>query len=245
MKALVALVSAVLWSAAVGAQPWIIHGAPMERDYEEEARQREYGVRAARRAALNGKEYREVEGVTNSIYGRDWFQFQGKVMQVQDGGVRVRGKLCRADGKDVVDSEFFVVHCPFVVSDDDVIKGDGYHMAKLVGSYTYATVGGTFRTLKKLDYGRVVQWYAEVASPGAQADRVARQAVAVFEFYRAGAEGGDTYSEFRVGELYRDGKGVGRDLRKACVWFRRAAAQGHREAGAALADCEATSGGKD
>jgi hypothetical protein len=87
------------------------------------------------------------------------------------------------------------------------------------------------------DRGRVVE--APPPNPAAEADKKAKQAAAVFEFYRAGAEGGDAGSQFRLGELYRDGKGVDRDVTKACLWFRKAAAQGDKAATAALADCQA------
>ena len=41
---------------------------------------------------------------------------------------------------------------------------------------------------------------------------------------------GDAYGEFRMGERYRDGDGVEKDLKKAREWFSKAADQGDKEA---------------
>jgi hypothetical protein len=235
-----------VWSSAtISAQPWItrIDNSPDPVMMKAAA---DYERRVASARALKGRIYREVEGETNSVYGRDWRHFEGRVAQVHSDGMRVEGQLCRLDGRDAERCEFFVVNFPFQVADGDVIASTNFHMGKLVAPHTYATAMGSHRTLRKLDYGRVVQLPAPPEAPPpsahALAERKAKQAGAVFEFYRVQAEGGDALAQFRLGELYRDGNGVDRDPLKACVWFRRAVAQGHKGAEAALADCEAANG---
>lgn len=50
------------------------------------------------------------------------------------------------------------------------------------------------------------------------------------ESIREIAERGDVYSQFRLGQLYYEGKGVRGDDREAAMWFMKAAGQDHAEA---------------
>jgi TPR repeat protein len=52
------------------------------------------------------------------------------------------------------------------------------------------------------------------------------------------AEKGDAYSQCRMGERYRDGEGVARDLRQACAWLAKSAAQGNPRAIKALLELQ-------
>jgi TPR repeat protein len=52
------------------------------------------------------------------------------------------------------------------------------------------------------------------------------------------AEKGDAYSQLRMGERFRDGEGVARDLSRACAWFAKSAAQGNARAVKALLDLQ-------
>ncbi len=51
-----------------------------------------------------------------------------------------------------------------------------------------------------------------------------------FEWYKKAAEQGNVDAQFKLGEYYRDGKGVVQDLEKAVEWFTKAAEQGHAKA---------------
>lgn len=68
----------------------------------------------------------------------------------------------------------------------------------------YAAGSGTTRTNRQLDedYKQAATWY------------------------RKAAEQGDTAAETRLAALYRDGKGVARDMVQAADWYRKAAEQG-------------------
>lgn len=48
--------------------------------------------------------------------------------------------------------------------------------------------------------------------------------------FRLQAEQGDTGAQFRLGDIYYEGRGVPQDEVEAVCWFRRAAQQGHAEA---------------
>ncbi len=50
------------------------------------------------------------------------------------------------------------------------------------------------------------------------------------------AESGDADAQYRIGVMYRDGKGVPRYISEALIWFRRAAEQNEARAQAALGD---------
>jgi hypothetical protein len=72
----------------------------------------------------------------------------------------------------------------------------------------------------------------------ARADAAARHAASLvrnFQLIKKAAESGDAYGQRRLGEMYRDGEGTGRDLGQARAWLARAAAQGDAEASGDLA----------
>lgn len=56
------------------------------------------------------------------------------------------------------------------------------------------------------------------------------------KWYRITAENGDAWAQLKMGQFYRDGKGVPADPQEAVRWFRRSADQGNGEAQQALAD---------
>lgn len=53
----------------------------------------------------------------------------------------------------------------------------------------------------------------------------------VFDFQKKMADKGNTEAQFKVGEMYETGRGVKKDAGAAVEWFRKAAANGHQEAG--------------
>ena len=44
------------------------------------------------------------------------------------------------------------------------------------------------------------------------------------------AEQGDASAQFNLGQMYKDGEGVPKDLAEAAKWWRKAAGQGHADA---------------
>lgn len=65
-------------------------------------------------------------------------------------------------------------------------------------------------------------WYFSRKAMGSGADQI--------ESIREIAERGDVYSQFRLGQLYYEGKGVRSDDGEAATWFMKAAQQEHAEA---------------
>lgn len=68
----------------------------------------------------------------------------------------------------------------------------------------------------------IVFWFFSRRAMGGDADRI--------ESVREVAQRGDVYSQFRLGQLFYEGKGVGRDDAEAARWFLAAAQQDHAEA---------------
>lgn len=52
----------------------------------------------------------------------------------------------------------------------------------------------------------------------------------VFDFQLKVATMGSVAGQFRVAEMYEEGRGVERDLQKAIIWYEKAALQNHQEA---------------
>ena len=52
----------------------------------------------------------------------------------------------------------------------------------------------------------------------------------VFDFQLKVAKMGSLSGQFRVAEMYEEGRGVDRDLQKALEWYEKASLQGHKEA---------------
>jgi uncharacterized protein len=68
----------------------------------------------------------------------------------------------------------------------------------------------------------LILWYFSRRAMGSGPDQI--------ESMREIAQRGDVYSQFRLGQLYYEGKGVEKDDREAAGWFLKAAQQDHTEA---------------
>jgi TPR repeat protein len=92
----------------------------------------------------------------------------------------------------------------------------------------------------RLDYGEVVKLTDEekAAASAAAAESRAEGSRALLapalKFYQGLADQGDAYGQFRMGEFYRDGDALPKDLTKAKEFFAKAAAQGNPAAASAL-----------
>jgi hypothetical protein len=56
------------------------------------------------------------------------------------------------------------------------------------------------------------------------------------EWYSKAAEQGDVDAQYKLGQMYYYGDGVGADFSKAVEWYTRAAEQGHEKAKAKIAE---------
>jgi len=68
----------------------------------------------------------------------------------------------------------------------------------------------------------LVLWFFSRKALGSDSDRL--------DTLKQGAEHGDVYSQFKLGQFYYEGKDIGRDYGEAAKWFTLAARQDHAEA---------------
>ena len=57
------------------------------------------------------------------------------------------------------------------------------------------------------------------------------------KWYRKAAELGDDWAQWKMGECYKDGRGVAKDYYEAVKWYRKSAEQGHPWHQCTLGDC--------
>ncbi len=173
-----------------------------------------------------------------------WVRFHGRVLEVQSGGVRITGSYAgygNGDGSGgpyLDDREFFVAHFPYAGAENEYLRMDRIYVAREAGTYTYTTVLGGSRTIRKLEYGvpyvpppptpaqiEAAQKAAAAARAKAEAAKKAA-AEKVLKSNQDAAAAGSSYGLLRMGERYRDGDGVEKDLVKAKDYLQRAAQAG-------------------
>ena len=205
--------------------------------------------------------WRELNGTTNYIR-KEGVEFCGKVLEVQPGGIRVSGDystLFRANyWSDIehsdLNSEFFVANFPFEVAEDEVISESKHLMAWYIGTYTYHTVNGGSRTIRKLDYGKPCDEPAEEILKDQQAARAIELAKAQAEqkslekkqavqaravaWLQPQATNGDASAQCSLGLHYLSGQGCETNREQAIYWLQKSAAQGYIEASNKLASLQ-------
>lgn len=161
-----------------------------------------------------------------------WVEFQGRIWNVQSGGVCINGSFTGYEG------DFYVAHFP-EAADNETVGRDAQtltcYCAKYAGTYTYSTVAGGTKTLRMLEYGEVyrppapTQEEIEAAKKAAREKAEAMKNIAnakALAANEAAAEKGDAYGLLRMGERYRDGDGVEKDLIKAKDYLQKSADAG-------------------
>lgn len=197
---------------------------------------------------------RIIGGKTERVNGNGWFWFEGKVVEVQPAGIRVLGLYTNPGGNtermmEVLyePQEFFVQNFPYSVAEDDRLSMSQHYTAKISDNYTYTTVLGGSRTIHSLNYG--VIWTPPPPTPEqiaeAKTNAIAARAKAdaakkaaeekALKMNQDLAAKGDAYGLLRMGERYRDGTAVEKDLSKAREYFTNAIAAGSLDASNELA----------
>jgi hypothetical protein len=202
--------------------------------------------------------WREIDGQKLKVAGSGWYQFVGKIVEVQPRGIRVSGWYGDPmvwPGKDAemtfVGSaqdytsgtgilplpnlvEFFVRNYPYSVSDGTFILWEHNRVAAGAETFTYTTVAGGNRTLQCLDYGTVTAAPPPIPPTPEQIEAQKKQKAAMevrtLKWQRQLAEKGDPYGLYRMGERYLNGTGVEKDEVKAKGLLRRAADGGNIQA---------------
>jgi hypothetical protein len=182
---------------------------------------------------------RTLDGLHYSLRGIDpkhgWVAFQGRIIEVQEGnGVRMTGSFTGVDPAQG-SVEFFVTNFPYPMAEEELIGdhfADGtFFLAKIAGTHTYRTVAGGSRTIRMLDYGQIfaptpkeldAMRKAALAKKEAEQKKAAAAEDKALKMNQELADKGDAYGLLRMGERYRDGEGVEKDLARARAYFQKA-----------------------
>ena len=217
----------------------------MQQEAEAEAADAQQAEQEQRRAqvitaTLQTDPWRVVDGTTQHV-AVTWCAFSGKVLQTSPDGVRVDGRYASIypDGAVSFSGEFFVKHFPYTLADNDPLPP--YVAAVPDGVYTYTTVMNADRSIHCLDFGIPCdkpQWAIDAETNRPVSDAAAMRAkgeARALAANEASAAKNDPFGLLRMGERYRDGDGVPKDLGKARAYLTRAANAGEITASNELA----------
>ena len=220
-----------------------------QNDHETSAQQAAEQARAAaiekwQNSFVPRDPWRNFNGETNYIR-ENGVEFCGKVMDVTKDGVRIEGdigELFQTDyspGSLYNYKDFFVENFPFEVVDDQIIYSSEHLMAWSVGTYTYTTVTGASRTIRKLEYGTpcdTPDWYLKQQAAAIAAAQEAAQ-IRIMEAQRQSfntveklATNGDASMQYSLGIRYLKGEGCDTNRDQAIYWITKSANQGDLEA---------------
>ena len=175
--------------------------------------------------------YRVFDGavykITGPNDGNGWVEFSGRVIAVTPDGVCMNGNFGGEAG------QYFVSGFPFG-AEGQMLGRDDRTMTICVARYSTnysAYIFGAYRTLRKLDYGTIYVpkplTPEQIAAAKKKAQSEKQTAIArALDANEASAAKGEAYGLMRMGERYRDGDGVDKDLVKARSYLTRAAAAG-------------------
>jgi len=129
------------------------------------------------------------------------------------------------------DDFFIVKNFPYPA---DARQGYEQMMAYLDGYYTYTNSSRQVLTIKSFDYGKpcVKTWSPEALAAAKQKSDQKKHSTEdkVLKSNQDSAGRGEPYGMMRMGERYRDGDGVEKDLTKARDYLTKAAAAGSQTA---------------
>jgi len=249
--------------------------------------------------------WRMLDGKVCNAKDTSWFQFTGTVLEVKPNGILIHGDFGEPLETPLSDRDYFVENFPsqiYPMADNDVITYPmnfvAHYDPQSLFKYTNQTIDLTVHTVRKLDYGHIVdspppelvkEWQSKIVvipdtNPkltqelddnqrkqdqienqlaeiqneferkkeiiNAECDAKIKDLPNVFAmqlkekqeaekqaitakavaFNQSQADKGDAFGLQRMGERYRDGDGVPKDLQKAKDYLVKAAAAGSSEA---------------
>ena len=176
---------------------------------------------------------RILHGTTNYAKGSEWFQFEGRVLQVTTAGILLDGWFAEPLAYELPASppanrRFLLQKYPHSVSPGQVLS----RAQSLVAHH-----GESAGAIPHLDYGLVWTGVPVLTAAEAADARTEREAK-VLAYQQELAAKGDLYGQYKMGMRYLKGDGVPRDLARARALLESAAAQGSPSAIAALKDLD-------
>jgi TPR repeat protein len=185
--------------------------------------------------------WRNIAGTTNLARGSGWYEFQGIPFKNENGGVIFKGDFGivlsvfpyfdQGTQPTYGEKYFMVENFPYIPMEDQPFQE---MMAHFDGVYTMTNKDGEIVNIPKLDYGTPCEKIYSPEEIAAFKKRIADQKKAIadkiLKSNRDLANKGDPYGLERMGERYRDGDDVPKDLTKAKLYLQRAADAGSDKA---------------
>lgn len=173
-----------------------------------------------------GLQHRLVNGVTNNLNDPGWEEIKGTVLQNVPGGMMVNVGY--------TGERIYVQRAP-VTADDLAVSVWAKDTGEL---YSYNTVGGSSKSIRKFDCGIAVTaappvYVERPLRPLSEDEKRARDE-RVLKYQIEQAEKGLPSFQFIMGKRYQTGNGVPRDVKMAREFFQKSAAQGDTDAKTAL-----------
>jgi TPR repeat protein len=229
-------------------QPEVTYTRVNARDYYNAQAQQQYqatlaqqAAQAAAQQAINQRiqgiyskdPWRRINDLTNYDAGKGWFEFGGVVQETRGEGVIFRGKWGDIQTFDSSGSRGISGDDLFFVENFSYPAQVGQLYAEMMafdsGYFTYTNNGQQKITIRSLDYGTpCVKIFTpeEIAAQQLAADPRKAALDRALKANQAMADRGDAYGLLRMGERYRDGDGVTKDLQKARDYLMKAVTAG-------------------
>lgn len=213
---------------------------------DADLQQRRQDIINARNSFVPRDPWRAIDNATNYVK-IEGVEFYGKIVDITSAGIIINGSYGKLYGDpypkpyspNLFDyDDFFVANFPFEVVNDQVIQEDEHLMAWYVGTYTYTTVSGASRTIKKLDYGvpcgppAPTKEQIEAAKAKALLDkkRAEESQINAVKWLQSQATNGDASAQCSLGLHYLNGQGCDTNREQGVYWLTQSANQGNIEA---------------
>ncbi|HEX3625690.1 MAG TPA: hypothetical protein VH280_09710 [Verrucomicrobiae bacterium] len=201
--------------------------------------------------------WRVVDGQTNyvKLHG---VEFCGQIMEIMHDGIRIEGEWgdlgrpyypplgWQDDDHRKVYNDYFVTNFPYQVFPGEIFGSDKHLMAWYTGDYTYKTVHGVTRTIRKLDYGTpsgpnpILLAAMQKQLQDAKEKRRESDLRTMAELQRY-ATNGDSSAEYSLAYHYMHGVGCDTNQIQGLFWLIKASAQGNIQASNDLQQIESSS----
>lgn len=196
--------------------------------------------------------WRDVDGVTNYA-GNAPLQFAGRVMDISDDGIRVKGVVSEkgkcyyaAGGIDYEDrySDFWIEHFPYNVVNDSVLMPEDKYYVWPAGAYRYSTVNGGSRTIPKYDYGIPCDVPPELVAQAAARQKAIldgakkkseENKIRAFQWLLNHSTNGSDGDQYALAKCYLNGSGCESNRVEAIKWLTLSANAGNIDASNKLA----------
>lgn len=225
-----------------------IRNGEFDRLRDAQDHEHDRALRIAQAQFVPQDPWRIVNGGVHYAKGDNWVQFYGTVIGQSEGKTYIHGWYGVPLEYEHHLRVFCVSNLPAAIVGENLLGSQNLTALNTFRETTYYSSAFGAQPCMLLDYGavyipppptpdQIAASNAAAAAVKAQADAVKERADgAALKYDEDLAAKGDAFGELRMGERYRDGDGVVKDLIKARQMFSASADQGNPDAAKALAN---------